>query len=293
MSAATPPLGGRALRSKNGVPYEMFLNIIDILISEAEVCATPYKFSLTYMYESPTKIAINPFPPPLSLNASIGPEEITKERFSDIRLASQINRKTRGLVHKTFRRIPMDPYPLINAWILPGIDDFIPLNSRDTGPDNFDRGYDQAIFLPTPSGHATLELIQRINLPVWEYFKPLNAIRVATLLALPNLKQISVDIGAVDIGGVDPQQGFGDVHYGIRPLDEKRFYSLANWMRDVPGIRRMWAPFKMKGVKLYAETTLTGIMLMELYPAKKRMYARYLRPNCDCDECKTIKQTAA
>ncbi|KAI8268782.1 hypothetical protein K4K58_004104 [Colletotrichum sp. SAR11_239] len=276
------------MSSKRGVPYEIFLGIIDMLISEAAARATPYKFSLTYMYESSTKIAINPFPPPLSPNASIGPEEITRERFYDIRLASQINRKTRGLVHKTFRRIPMDPYPFINAWILPEIDDFIPLNLRDIEYDYLDQGYDQAIFLPTPSGHIALETIQRINLPAWEYFKPSNAIRVATLLALPNLKQISVEIG-----GIDPQQGFGNVLHGIRPLDEKRFYSLAKWMRDVPQLRRLWAPFKKKGVKLYAETSFTGIMLMELYPAKKKMNARYLRPNCDCDECKAIIQQMA
>lgn len=270
----------QTLATKTGpFPYEIFLHVIDALIAEAEEAPGKKIWFINHNHNVSTKLVI--------YDDDIGPKQdsFLRERFRTIRLPSQINQKSRALVHQKFVRLPMQGnydkgLSPVKGWVLPGVDYFIPYFARFTESLLvFERNFYQAVLLPTPAGCALLERVERIFLPGADYLVEYNATGIAIFSKMPNLRYILVKIGPVTDKIHEP------MHPGIWPIDEERFPGLAHWAAHSAYFNKMWRSFQRRGVRLYAVLCTHMDPVMELVSTRKGIRMRYFKPNCTC--CKT------
>ncbi|OLN96154.1 hypothetical protein CCHL11_03196 [Colletotrichum chlorophyti] len=265
------------------IPFEIFLAITEKLIEDAEQVRNKITWWMTYSHDNPSRLCI--------FDEHADSESVDgwlKQRFLTVRLPSQINRKTRDLVHRKLRRLPMERRRsstninspcTVDAWVRPGLDYFIPYFARfcpDVLP--YERQFHQAVLLPTPKGYDFLQCVERIFLPAMDFLCAHNTTGFGALLKLPNLKHIIVNIGPAEAKIRQP----GTMHPGTGPIEGDMFPALARWNAHRVAPLKIWEPFKEKGVALYAVACGFRDPVVELLLDDQGVRVRYLQPNCTC-----------
>ncbi|KAI8239913.1 hypothetical protein K4K57_006294 [Colletotrichum sp. SAR 10_99] len=251
----------KTVRGKAGpasLPYDVFLNIVDILITEAEACTLVKIWTLYYDFASPTKLA---------------------DRFDHIRLPSQINQAMRAMVHRKFIRVPSHNRQMpVDVWIRPENDVFIPCFAAD--PDSFpideEEYFRQAMMLPTPPAAALIQSIQRVATPSSCFWSDDNASSVAALSTLPNLKDVIMDVRSFQ----PPCRG-RDLKEGPMPIDYEMFPALAIWnVTHGAGFNAVFRPLKKKGVRVYGFRGEVENLLIEIVGTKDGVATKLLPSSC-------------
>ncbi|KAL0939590.1 uncharacterized protein CTRU02_206200 [Colletotrichum truncatum] len=211
------------------LPFEIFLSVIDVLISRAEYSADPISMRFYLSLNSSTKSR-------LSAQVSelyTGPQHTVDEgmwRFRMLRLASQISSKTRSMVHQKFHRITIwDPYAQRTAflWVYPKIDRFAPIFC--TMPEDCSR-LRQALQQPTPEDSTLVQCIVSIHGMPREFLQEEYATDIQTVLSLPNLREITLDSDVVFVSS-HHQVSRDHPHPSdeLIPIDSSIFPTLGKW----------------------------------------------------------------
>ncbi|KAL0939589.1 uncharacterized protein CTRU02_206199 [Colletotrichum truncatum] len=280
----------KTLNQKEGliIPYEILLNVMDELTLEAEESQQQKVWWIKYDSEFPEKL--------LLIDDYNGPPQGSPQRarFRAIRLVSQINRQMRSMVHQKFRRFPLQERHTpssVKAWVVSRIDAFIPYCSQSSvelTPE--EHWFLQNLTLPTPKGHAIVACLERLYLPSTYYLTITNADAVRMVSTLPNLKQVSMNVGMFNH---DILMTPGKRHCGIIPIDENIFPELSSWAILSPSFFHMWGPFQKRGIKLYGTLINPAEPMMELIITKEYIRIKFLEPDCPCCElAKTGKGNA-
>ncbi|KZL84517.1 hypothetical protein CI238_05209 [Colletotrichum incanum] len=261
------------------IPYEIVLHFIDALIDLAADPNNKLTWWLSYEHTVNTKLVV------FDNHAGLKSESALKRRFDKIRQPSQINKKSRALVHRLFPRIYMkdvtslktNQLAPIQAWVRPKIDSFVPFfGCHHQKPVTAERFFKQAVVLPTPSGFGFLQLIRQIWLPNLSYLSELNRSGLRPFYRLPNLKAVMVDT-------TDTMARDDVMHPGRLPIDEDVFSCLAHWYSHSAVFNRIWTELNNSGVRLYA--LVDGAQknpVAELFPTQDGIRMRFLHPNCTC-----------
>ncbi|OHF04521.1 hypothetical protein CORC01_00373 [Colletotrichum orchidophilum] len=266
------------------LPYEVFLDIIEVLIAEAVDSVEPLTYILEYSYESEAKIIINDANYSPYINGTS-----QRARFRQIRNILQINAKIRSMVHNHFRRMPMasrlpmiirrgfGSFPVL-GWVCPKIDVFTCFTWSLHAAHLL-----AAIQLPTPKGN---EIVQNITVfdgfTLTRFFEMGHEDLVNTLASLPNLRKIIINIGP--IVQLEADDGRPHSHTEFREIDGHQFPSLAEWERDHGHIARKLAPqFKKKGISIFAERAqFTTRLKLEMDITEEAIRVKFVNPVCDC-----------
>ncbi|KAF9873472.1 hypothetical protein CkaCkLH20_08931 [Colletotrichum karsti] len=187
-----PPKTTKTCANVPALPFEVFLNVIDLLISEAEHLAEPielcFYLSANAHPESRLDVQIS--------DMYTNPRWTIKERrrrYQRLRLALQLCRTTRAIVHRKFRRVPIwDPFKKDTNHVLvyPRTDRFTPVLCRI--PDDCAR-LEQALLRPTAADGVLVQCLVSIQGMPREFIYDEYAADVDTLLALPRLREITLN----------------------------------------------------------------------------------------------------
>ncbi|KAK2728454.1 hypothetical protein CKAH01_10926 [Colletotrichum kahawae] len=268
----------KKVRGKAGpasLPYDVFLNIVDVLITEAEQCTLVKEWTLYYDFTSPTKLAVwdalpNPYEPPN-----------LQDRFDHIRLPLQINRATRAMVHRKFIRAPFRNRQMpVDAWIRPENDAFVPCFADNLAhyPIDEEEHFRQAMMLPTPQAAALIQSIQRIVTPSSCFWAEYNASSVAALSTLPNLKEVAMDVRRF----YPPGRG-RDLPGGLISIDYEMFPDLAIWnVTHGAAFNSLFRPLKKKGIRVYGYSGNAERLLIEIVGTKHGVAMKLLPSECSC-----------
>ncbi|OHF04513.1 hypothetical protein CORC01_00365 [Colletotrichum orchidophilum] len=268
------------------LPREVFLNIIDAILDEALADNRSVLWLLDYHHTAPTKVVLR------VRSHQIGSEPVEMsecERFQSIRLPLQIDQKTRSMVHRHFRRIPVkedsdyiSPLSTVDAWVRPEVDLFTP-DHRDTDGTRSLREIHcaMAIQLPTPLGYDLLSCVQHIFLPTLRFFQVNNKVAVAALSTLPNLKTVSIIAGYSVPMYEDPD--LEAIHPGWMKIEGHRYPDMKIWEeRHGRAFRKLWGPFKRREIELFAFRDDIKPAVMEMKTTKQGIRVKHLFPNCSC-----------
>ncbi|KXH40383.1 hypothetical protein CSIM01_10131 [Colletotrichum simmondsii] len=264
---------------KAGVPYEVFLHVVEQLIDMAKSNDTKI-WSLAYNHSLAAKLVLN------DVNIlEDKPQSVTYKRHQKLRLVSQINQQSRRMTEKTFTRLPFmvaTPDGLsrhfcpVKAYV-PVTDEFIPFfTSLEEGREAEQFIYNQAVLLPSASGYALLSRIEKIFLLRVRYLITANEESLSTLIRLPNLKSITVNVGR-----------FGKLSNtmtpGLHEVDPKKFPRLAQFCtQDSEALRALWADhLEARGVKLFGVIDNDQGPIMELHPSRDKIMITYIQPYAD------------
>ncbi|KAF9873475.1 hypothetical protein CkaCkLH20_08934 [Colletotrichum karsti] len=205
----------RTLDTSNrlAVPYEIFLDIIDAFINN--VFATNIKppeegVNLAFLYEHKvtSKLA---FVVATGNESSSWMSKILKDRFRSVRVALHLDRESRAKVHRKFPPAAISIHKddcrwSVNALTIPEIDSFSMLyfpDRRDAKAQLLEHRLLQLVRLPSAETYACLQGIQCVYFPsVLCFDVDLNDTGVAVAMALPNLKSITVVVGATTDEGM-------------------------------------------------------------------------------------------
>ncbi|KAF9873477.1 hypothetical protein CkaCkLH20_08936 [Colletotrichum karsti] len=177
------------------------------------------------------------------------------ERHQVTRLASQINRQTRAMTHRTFLRFPVKSSP-VEAWLLLEIDEFI-LNLSCSDRVQMPFPFASSLALrdtmlhPTPGLKNLFENIRNIHIESVALFQEANIEDMKAILALKRLKQIRIRIGEVDESGLHLAQK--------NEMIDWYFPDLLSWeLNHGSSFARLWKPFRDRNVRLVAEDKEEG-----------------------------------
>ncbi|KAF4890337.1 hypothetical protein CGCF415_v013748 [Colletotrichum fructicola] len=275
--------------SSSVLPYEVLLIIVEYLIAGVEARQNGEIAWIYFRHDVPCKLAVSdhdrqgrPF------------AEAMKNRYSDLRLPSQINQKSRKMVNQTFRPVPMfhrdnfsddtqGPILPVSALILPEVDAFIPYHAGRQPEYTYREDYfNQTMHLPSPKSHAILDLIQIIHISSITSLNSYNKEALDALLALPNLRNITVDIGIfrADLEDIET------FHGGLQPLlsYDELFPYLRFWDLE-RNLYSIWSQLENKGIKLYGTIELEGRpkqCVVEIFPSADGDRVHYVNANCPC-----------
>ncbi|KXH40130.1 hypothetical protein CSAL01_07507 [Colletotrichum salicis] len=265
-------------QTKAGVPYEVFLHVVEQLIEMAKDRYDVKVWSLGYEHSLATKLVLH------ELNSTrVRSETITHQRHQKLRLALQINQQSRRMVEKTFARLPMmvaNPDGLtrslspVKAYV-PLTDEYIPFfTSLQEGREFEQFIYNQAILLPSASGYALLTRIEKILLPFSRYLITENEESLATLVRLPNLKSIVFNVGGFS------SKLRNSMKPGLHKVDSKNFPDLAKFCtRRSSALRTLWVNhLHNRGIKLLGFIDSNQDPIIELHPSLERILISYLLP---------------
>ncbi|KAH0423373.1 hypothetical protein CcaCcLH18_12229 [Colletotrichum camelliae] len=250
------------------VPYEVFLLVVESLIAKTEADQEPLSFWMYYQHRVPSKLALI-----LSQDEAEARTQLLhplKARFRSIMLASQVNTKTRALVHKKFIRLPLAlPYnetlAPVEAWVIPHLDKIMmmPLITRLVDPEEIN-GFVQAISKPTPAGHAMLQHVQHLYLPSLACLSKGYHNIMAHFAKLPNLRDVFVSIGRYN------KKHFTDAYLesGLVMVDKDTFPDMEYlWISGIAySLHKTWRPYEKRGIKLYGGANEDFEKVMELVP---------------------------
>ncbi|KAF9873473.1 hypothetical protein CkaCkLH20_08932 [Colletotrichum karsti] len=263
---------------KTAIPYEVFLNIVEALISVIESDQTAHTFQIVSCYYGPTHLAVTPCWDSFMSSSritSLDANDIKpmQSRYRETSLPAQINRWSRAKTFKTFRRLHMSlthrgPDPLV----LPEIDRFDPAYALISWPAH------NLLEQPSPSDYALLQHVVHIVLR-----KPLDLLRfdhkgsAKSISAFPALKRITVGSDFISIH-------MAPIHPGISPIDKSPFeqlaFELALMSEKFPHILQQ---FKKRDIKLFGALRSTGDVIVEVI-LLETLHLQYMYPDCTCCE---------
>ncbi|TEA15804.1 hypothetical protein C8034_v001936 [Colletotrichum sidae] len=263
------------------VPYDVFLNIIDMFIKDAQRCLASTSWMIQYNHDTPSRLVVvdhtlsNGENPPSKSSVQLS-------RWFNIRVPSQINQMTRAMVHRHFiRASSLDPRGnrTVDAWVRPEKDYFAPFFGNHMHELlNSERHFQQAIFLPTPEAAPLLEAIQRVIVPQGCYFCHTNARALAALATLPNLRKIFMDVGHYF-----PQSERAHFHHSTGPIKHEVFPELNIWsISHGHSFDKVYRPLKNRRIPLYGTVSGMERPLVEIYTSKGQLRFKYIPSECAC-----------
>ncbi|EXF74421.1 hypothetical protein CFIO01_10207 [Colletotrichum fioriniae PJ7] len=276
---------------------DIVLLIIDALINDAASKEAGLNWGIAYKQDTASKLVLT------DMNMSdLNHVKAMKRRFSRIRMASQLNQKSRALVHQTYRRLPrsiMSPAGmtigfLMTAWVLPSIDDFVVafefLGGHIEVLERYANFLGMALHLPTPEGLQFMKCIQKFKIMLPQGLDK----HVHAAMVLPNLKELHLGFSMTPIFG--PRRPPPIKHAGIVPLRRTDYEDLADWMtmhkRNYSTLCKI---FKEKGTTVYAWGCEIRRAVFEILLTEKKVFLRTLEaPTCPVDcECRKIGDSQA
>lgn len=283
----------------SSLPHELFLEIIDILITEAEQAAKPLGFFLEYKHASETKVSLADAN---YVNTPCFPSQ--RDRFCRfLRIPAQINRKTRSMLKRKFHLLPVQSIRRQNllgiiletrfmmlGWVHPNIDVFLPrlqhlgrvTTNWDDSPIVDDNYLIAALQLPTPQGHDIVQCLTRIDGWIATRFFHAGEERIGQmLLSLPNLSEVLISAGDSNwLEWTDEPHHHGE----FIEIDENQFPHLAEW-ESANGhvLRAVWPQFQQRGVSMFAtEMAGTWEKVLELEITQESILIMFINPVCMC-----------
>ncbi|KAL2877619.1 hypothetical protein SGCOL_007148 [Colletotrichum sp. CLE4] len=276
---------------------DIILNIVDALITDAASKETTFNWGIAYMQDTASKLVLT------DMNeGGFDHVKAMKRRFSRIRMASQLNQKSRALVHRTYRRLPratMSPLgmaigSLMTAWVLPTTDDFVVGLKFMGGEISVIQRYadflGMALHLPTPEGLQFMECIQKFKIMLPQGFDK----HVHAAMVLPNLKELHLYYAIVPIFG--PRRPPPTQHAGVVPLRRVDYGDLAEWMSmHKRNYSTLCNIFKEKGTTVYAcGCELRRPVFEMLFTEKGVRLRNLLGSNCpEGCECREVNESQA
>ncbi|EQB53584.1 hypothetical protein CGLO_06668 [Colletotrichum gloeosporioides Cg-14] len=255
----------RSKASSSVLPYEVFLIIVEYLITGIEA---RQHGEIAWAYDRhyfPCKLVVD------DLGLEDPFTKTIKQRYRDLRLPSQINQKSRQVVYQIFRPVPvrrsvrfwdgaLGPILPVGALILPEVDVFVPYHAAPRAEYSHRESFFHQTIQPT-----ILDLIQIIYLSEICSLSSHNHEALEALLALPNLKTITADVG-LDMTGPDEMELF---HDGRRPLAlDCHFFTDLYYWRMLYGVIGVLCQHQK--------------YIMEIFPSEDGTMIQYINPNCPC-----------
>lgn len=266
------------------LPREIFLQIAELLMGDVFGPETPATWMLGYCSDGPSKLVIQ------KERRTIAETTHSQMlRFERSRLPSQIDSKTRLMVHKKLIRITMltenETISLVDAWVRPDIDRFVPYclsNQKDLRVKYLyqEVRFRRALTFPTPACDSLIKCIQRIHLHTIWYINEAEAAVVAAFATFPHLEHITAVVATLV-----PDRSEGIVHHGIRKINRTMSSTLHTWAGchdtepDFPSILR---PLKDHGVKLLVCMKMGDNPVLEICDTEKGIRIKNLNANCNC-----------
>ncbi|KAL0939582.1 uncharacterized protein CTRU02_206192 [Colletotrichum truncatum] len=309
------------------IPYEIFLKIIEELIRQAaDECIERDIYNLYYKADEEFNLSRSSESNALATSASgdgrgspgegngdsVNPDSISNdetdpmghnnkfhikgdlfaqhERYWLTCDLAQIDRRTRAMVHRRFRRFPAAhnfPQPpeeiIIDSWMDFERDVFRPQILRDEESSPLiaarQRGLRHAMLHPTPRLRGVLDYIQLVEFHNVDFFKQDNKNTIDAVLALPSLRELVIYAGRLGYGsGID--------HSHKRPMriDKEIFPELARWKKaHGDSFEALSKPFRDRKIDIFARVDDTGDCLPLLYtPGGIRVMIE--ETICSCDK---------
>ncbi|OHF04522.1 hypothetical protein CORC01_00374 [Colletotrichum orchidophilum] len=230
----------RATNDPGHLPYEIFLLIVDAMISEAYEKARHEKVTYILQY----RIIWNRDVPDKQVYISVDSPgyETQKWRLNQIRTFLQIDRTSRRMVERVF--VPTDLWsylynqPMRGLWhdhkvsgcVLPDVDIFEAMPTLEMTPP--DRDLRSTILHPSTEEKDFFRLIRRVQgdlddfVPSSDFWRP--GFTPEALRSFPNLKEIRLK-AEQNFARLDPRVSFHYSHEHDMPIDTQIFPLLENW----------------------------------------------------------------
>ncbi|KAI3529277.1 hypothetical protein CABS01_05028 [Colletotrichum abscissum] len=276
----------RGKLSPADLPREIFLSIIDAYLENALADNRSVLWVIDYHHDAPTKLVLR------IRGHNVGSEMVEMselDRFQSIRLPLQIDKKTRSMVHRHFRRMPVkknhsyySPLSAVDAWVRPDVDLFTPdFNDTEGARPIRETKCSSAIQLPTPLGHDFLSGVQHVFLPTLRFFQKNNKVAVAAMSTLPSLQTVSIIAGYSVPMYDDPE--LLAIHPGWMKVEGHRYPDMKIWEeRHGRAFRKLWLPFKRREIELFAFRDDIKPAVMEMKITKDGIRVKHLFPDCFC-----------
>ncbi|KAK1457305.1 hypothetical protein CCUS01_01773 [Colletotrichum cuscutae] len=276
----------RGKLSPADLPREIFLSIIDAYLENALADNRSVLWVIDYHHDAPTKLVLR------IRGHNVGSEMVEMSelhRFQSIRLPLQIDKKTRSMVHRHFRRMPVkknhsyySPLSAVDAWVRPDVDLFTPdFNDTEGARPTREKRCSSAIQLPTSLGHDFLSGVQHVFLPTLRFFQKNNKVAVAAMSTLPSLQTVSIIAGYSVPMYDDPE--LLAIHPGWMKVEGHRYPDMKIWEeRHGRAFRKLWLPFKRREIELFAFRDDIKPAVMEMKITKDGIRVKHLFPDCSC-----------
>ncbi|KAF9873474.1 hypothetical protein CkaCkLH20_08933 [Colletotrichum karsti] len=264
------------------IPPEIFLNIMEFFIAEAEKLQTCILWELHHTCEDRSKLFVAPY------NTDLAYELAIKERFRNVHLVLQISRATRAMAHRTFIHVPMAVRGRnwglrisdFNTLVLPKLDCFYlcyPDHCLGDLSMGWDQYLEQVMRQLRPESYALLERIEHTYLEDIWCLAPWEAPIHEVILSLPNIKDILVDVGSHNVEEMQLTR-----HGGERFIVHGVSRELTNWESGLKNMDlswdEVWEPFLERGVKLFGCLTDSLTLFMEILITETDISYKYLGP---------------
>ncbi|KXH28082.1 hypothetical protein CSAL01_05092 [Colletotrichum salicis] len=245
---------------------DIILHIVDALITDATSKETTFNWGIAYKQDTASRLVLT------DMNESgFDHVKAMKRRFSRIRMASQLNQKSRALVHQTYCRLPkatMSPLGMAVGSLMTGLGGEMGVIQR------YADFLGMALHLPTLEGLQFMECIQKFKIMLPQGFE--KHIHAATVLL--NLKEIHLYYAIVP-------------NFGLPRPPSPQFSTLAL----CPFVATLCKIFKEKGTTVYAcGCELRKPVFEMLFTEKGVRLRNLLGSNCSegC-ECREVNESQA
>ncbi|KAF3806026.1 hypothetical protein GCG54_00004351 [Colletotrichum gloeosporioides] len=268
------------------LPFEVFLNVVDILILEAEVAAEPMDLCFYLSSRSEPESQLDVQVTDLFSNPRWTLRN-RKRRFQQLRLALQVNSKTRGMALRKFPRITLwDSYskkasPL---WVHPKTDLFNPILC--TMPSDCIQ-FRQALQYPLAQDRVLVQSLVNIQGFPRDFLMEEYEADVDSILALPNIKEITLNSEVVITSASYRYPEIDHPHPSdeLIPLSGYFFPTIGRWT----GWHRQALEYfcwraEERGIKVFVGMGGSAERRkLELVPTADGLRSRLINPICTCD----------
>ncbi|KXH40132.1 hypothetical protein CSAL01_07509 [Colletotrichum salicis] len=258
------------------IPTETFLAIIEAFLTDARNSARTIEWRL----ESATNTTSN-FR--LALTGDMGyPEPLSIQRFRQISLPLQINKKCRELTSLVFIPVPSKPFYFTRTgpdiFVLPDVDLFrLPTIGKG------DKELLNSLFLSTFAVHTFMQHIRRFHILVF------NRTNLGTIESLPQLEEVIFNgKNLIDTTEMSDTQCVLDV-IPMKPND------FPEWSNDQSPPKKtsfgsFWYLFSYRSIRVYGTVLDSRLSTFEVYntsddPTEESPSIKFLEPECTCSKC--------
>ncbi|KAJ0322293.1 hypothetical protein COL5a_008903 [Colletotrichum fioriniae] len=261
------------------VPYEIFLNVIEILVREELENTHSLEHVLEYDRRSEARIVVS----------TTGYDDDHYVRINRVRDLLHIDCRSRSMVSKYFPRMVMitrrhrrPRFPFVGRVCL-ATDIF-------TFKENLEIDFLFAsIILPTVKGNEIVRNITAIKGNDTKFFRENFEDFIDVLASLPNLRKIIISGGNYQPKEDDDRCAcsLSESHPGFTTIDGSHFPSLAQWEEDYGDVARKFGPqFMKRNISIIAHVS-TNIWKsdLELDITEDAIRVKSNCRNCDCCEC--------
>lgn len=289
-----------ALKGPVNLPYEIFLLIVEAMISEAYERARHEKV----IYEIDFTNGRHQIVPQSSFSVVLEGRKgvrIQMQRWKQIRDLLQIDGTSRRLVRQVFVTNDMlrvacyshtyDPrfmderVRLLPGCVLPDVDIF------EIAPDANSIFHASFTLHPQPEYEQLFRLVRRVK-GTWFDWLPTQiwpqTLTPETLLCFPNLREIWVQVEQ-NFAGIDPRASFHESHDDDMPLDTQIFPELGLDAsgHDLKTLKTQLRVAEKRGIDVYvttgtAWTQSSRAKTSRLFLKDGAVRMRFLDPHCDC-----------